>query len=483
MGESEVAMRHIEHIHALVAMVLLSWPLAGQEGAAVDTGTLIRAYFNKMELGEIVGVQYTGEGRYVILATPKGNTFSNLWRDEVIQVARMALELEGEAENAVNFDFVRKASSEFRVDDILDPVGLGRTLGSTHPFALTLRELPEGARLAAALTANTAKTPDKRVLRQVVALLNRARQSELHIQANADFLSPATRVLLDAGAKERTRLNRMILEDFFTSVDRDVANHYVLQYSSPKAEALLRGSRTEAIVMAADSDLKHISGGSAGGEYAVGRSEVVLCGEQARADLQRGAEPHRGEYSTFFALSDLDYERMREGGIGAWLRNARLTTQAGRVTGETPECATRFAANLTRKTPHILEQDGEIPQHLRDLTTMLLLLRAVRFLAENSVPLSSERLARLSLDTTRLPNMPPKVVQVPLAIAANDRAILFSIAGGVQLGGGPAPLTAPQRAYTATETTSQDTPGFLVTTVQVEGRSLWAIDISSILAP
>ena len=112
---------------------------------------------------------------------------------------------------------------------------------------------------------------------------------------------------------------------------------------------------------------------------------------------------------------------------------------------------------------------------------MLVIQRAVEFLADKSVPISRAHLAKFALDTEKLPNKPPKVVQIPVGIAANDRAILFSIAGGVDLGDDAPPQPATGASASAAE--PRETPGFIVTTVNMGGRSLWAIDVTSILAP
>lgn len=470
---------------AIVALALpLSCPLVGQESKVYEAPGTIFVWGNKMELGEIVGIQFTDEGRYVLFATPKGKRYANLWRDEVIQVARLALEAPDTTPSAVSFDFARKASAPFQAEDILDPAGFGVILKSTHPLAELIRQIPGASVLAESLAGVTERKVDKRVLRRVATVLNLARDGRLPVDPNADFLSPATRRYLQAGPTDLHRLNRMVLEDFFSpSLDRDVDSHYAMEYTSKDAENLLRGRRTETIVMDADTDLKHISAGRAGGEYAIGPPEIVLCGEQARADLQQGKEPHRGEYFTYLDLSAPRFRPMADGGLGGWIEHVMLSAHASRVTGEIPECGTRFASNLTRKLPTILEQEGEIPQHLRDLEAMLVLRRAIGFLKQNSVPLSPERLRELALDSEELPNKPPKVVQVPMAIAGGGRAILFSISGGVELGSDPPPEQTVRQKMSAPQGAARDNPGFVGAAVEIGGRSLWAIDISSILAP
>jgi hypothetical protein len=478
-------MLHTKRRAYLTVAILLSLPAAAQPAQALYPPGSVPAVVSKIDVGEMVGVSYS-DGQYLLWATPAEETHATIFSDEIIQLARLALEIGDEKGAGFSLDFTRRGASAFNATDILAPALFGAMLGSKQPLAVMLRGMPEGNGIAQELASESGKKPDKQLLKRAAALLNRARECDLTSLALPAFLSPETRSLLASGKAERSRLSRMVLEDTFSpALQRDVEQRYVIQYKpgdiSAKAAALLNGTRSEAILLAADSALKFLTAGKVGGELAIGPSQMVLCGEQARTDLLRGAEPQRGEYVNFFSL-DLEYDRM-QGATGVWMRDTRLITHADGVTGgQTPSCAMRYAANLTAKMRPILQRDGEIPQELRDLRALLVLHRALVFLS-NCAPMSPARLKKLAVDSERLPNIPPKVVRDPLAIAADGKSMVFTVSGGVLFGNTPAPLPDVSPGLAAHRSTRPDVPGFLVTGVRVGERSLLQIDISSILAP
>lgn len=466
---------------ALVALTILEVAVAltPQRGSQ-DTGAAPPT-MTSVQVGEIVGVSYS-RGRYLLWATPPGKIGSSLYSDEVIQIARLALEIGDDKGAGFSLDFGRKAMAPFQPADILEPVTFGAMLASKHPVAEMLRGLPAGAELAASLAAQGGK---KDLLKRAAELLNRARGLDLLTAAPPHSLSPETLALRASGVTNSDRLSRMILEDVFSPVlQRDIQPTYRIQYKpgeiSEKAAELLAGTRSEAILLAADAALKRLSAGNVGGEYSIGPPELVLCGEEARAELLRGRRPGSGEYVNFFSL-DLDYDRMA-GVTGVWMREPRLIAHADAITGETPACASHYVTNLTARLPSILGEEGEIPRQLRDLRTLLVLQRALVFLS-NCASMSPGRLKTLAAGAERFPNNPPAVIRSPLMIAAGRQALQLNVSGGVLFGNKPAPLPLETPDPAPAMNMARGMPGLELTRIQSGNRTLLCIDLSSILAP
>jgi hypothetical protein len=163
--------------------------------------------------------------------------------------------------------------------------------------------------------------------------------------------------------------------------------------------------------------------------------------------------------------------------MSMWFREPRLIVQSeGAMGGDAPACYNRFAASLTRRLPQLLLDTGTTGQTLRNMQALLTLNRAIGWLTGVAKP-DLEFLR--TIQTEKIDNRPPNVVVLPIMFVAGDKPVGVSISGGVRLfSGGP-------QAQGGVPHTNQlrraSDPGFTVTRVNVAGRTLLRIDISSIV--
>ncbi|MFN0102575.1 MAG: hypothetical protein ACKV2U_10855 [Bryobacteraceae bacterium] len=460
---------------------------------ALDSSTVIGAWFHRVEFGELAGAQYVPEeNRFFLYATREG-PMSMLYRDHVAQLARGALETD---DFGFSLDFTRRGTEAFQGHDILDCRRFADTLlANSHPYAQALRKrLNRDADLEALRQADPAKPP-KSARARLAAFLNQARQmDDLWPLLNAE-ISPEAKELLDNPPRGRERkqiLGRFLLEDFFRNsvLRRDLNDAYKIVYkplaNSPVVTAILSGSRTEHTLLTADYWLKRLGGGyGVPSDLFYGPSELGLCISAAREQARKGQPIALGEYVNFFAL-ETTYEA--DGGLpglALWFRNPRIVVRAGGVDdGPPPPCAERFAASLTRHVPNLMNYPGELGVEMRMLKGLLVLNRAMNFMA-SVTPADLHKIRRVPAE--RFENKPPRVIPVPIMFAEQGQAHGLIISGGVkfersaakkQPQGSDVRSAAPAGSQATRE---EDAPGFLTTKITVGGRQLLQIDISSIL--
>lgn len=446
---------------------------------------VIRVFFNQMEVGSITGVSYE-DGQYVLYASEPGKHPVALYRDTVVQLARLVLAVGDDPNAGMSMDFIPSAKKKFDADEVLDVPRFARVLGSAHPLAAALRASPGGADVLKQCLALKDGKPPKALRGQIADLLNQARaRTDLESLLTPGDMLPETRVFLKT-VKERSRRNRMELEDFFQgAVDKDVEDRYQVLYkaSTPeeqeKMAPLLTNSRASAIWTAADTRLKMMVAGREGLDFRLGPSQQALCAEEARSQLMHGVDPKTGQFVDYFSLH-LDYEDMD--GRGVWFRNPVLRALADRVTGqETPACATTWSGRLSKRIPWILGQDDALAADLRALVQILTLQRGIVYFWQTA-PLDPARLNLLQRDAEDLPSTPPKVVKSEIAFGARGEVQLLRTAGGIDWGGknpAPHPPILPD-PLPVNRKPLLDTPGFVVTKTP---DGLMRIDITSILAP
>lgn len=465
-----------------LALLLLVLSLV-QRSASTQAASL-----TKVEIGAIVGAQYIpASERFFLYAEPgNGSLGAVLWRDEVVQVARASLAV-GQ-EYGFSLDFSRRGTKAFKSGDIYDFNDIAGRLSkadASNPILSALR-----ARLGSLRVPSPAAKPSKNEIRRLTDALN-------HLLADPSLLpalcrevsNPDTAPLLKDGCD--TRLVRLIIEDFVgRGLRRDIEHRYVITYKPVMVNDDLRqifsSTRAEAVMLSADAWLKTLAGD--GGQlprgFEVGPSEVNLCAEEAMVASQRGHDIPSGEHAEYFSL-DFEYSHAPAlPGKVIWFTNQRLIVTTGRDDHSEPDCSDRFATDLNKNLPRILNHDGQLPSDLRNLSALMELSRSVNYFTDLA---SIDDQYLLTVPTERIGNVPPSVVDTPIRFAASGRTQGYRSFGGVMFGGASFGIPALGQQV---ETPPGDDdpgdrkptePGFVVKPVEIGGNKLLRIEISSIL--
>ena len=468
-----------------------------------------KAYFDQMEIGSIAGVSYE-DGRYLLFATKSGpgKRSTVLYKDAVIQLARLVVAVGDDPNAAMSMDFVSSGRKKYAAKDVLDVPRFAEILGGDRPIAAALRQSPLGAETLQQARGLKGETPKKELREHIAELLNQARsRPDLETLLGPADLLPETQIFLRT-VNDPVRRNRIVLDDFFQgAIDKDIEDRYQVVYKASSREeeetmtSLLVQTRASAIWTAADSRLKMMIAGLQGMDYAIGPSQIVRCAEESRDRIMRGQKPNYGQVADYFAL-DVDEQDMA--GVGESFRNPALMVLAGRGAGlETPECATKWSAALSKRMQYILQQrDDPLSGDLNALLQILLLHRAMVYLL-GAAPLDIEHLDLLARDAEVVPSTPPNVVKTEIAFGVHGNVQMLEAAGGICFGQvnqipPPHSVASPELnsfAGTAgisstsgksipsrggTNVSELGTPRFVVNEM---GNGMLQIDVTSILAP
>jgi hypothetical protein len=385
-------------------------------------------------------VSYEG-GHYLLYATrpEPGKRPVILYKDAVVQLARLVVAVGDDPNGAMSMDFVPSGRKSYTANDILDIPRFGDILRDDRPLAVALRRSPLGSEILQECLELKDGKPSKALRERIADLLNQARsRPDLESLLDPADILPETQIFLKA-VQDRSRRNRIALDDFFGgSIDKDIEDRYQVVYKASTREqqqtmaSMLPRTRVSALWTAADARLKMMFEGLEGMNYAIGPSQLVLCAEEARDRMMRGSEPNYGQLVDYFVL-DVDEQDMA--GVGEWYRDPILKVRAGRAEGlETPGCATRWSAALSKRMKYILEQqDDPLAADLNALLQILILHRAIVYIS-GAAPLDIERLDLLQKDAEIVPSTPPNVVKTEIAYGARGKIEILKAAGGVCFG-------------------------------------------------
>ena len=243
------------------------------------------------------------------------------------------------------------------------------------------------------------------------------------------------------GNPRSARLRRLILEDLFEpALARDVRQSYLIRWrregsdeASDALQEMFAGGKIESTFLAADALLKRLeSGEDVPTDIAFGPTLLSLCVPEIIGDVRRGL-PFK--FDSFGAYFDFDVESQRAGelaGQALWFRNPTLTVKAagsGGADGKPRECSIHFAESLTRYVPRLLGDAGTVGQHLRNLTALLTLKRALDWLI-GMTTLDGEFLR--TIPTRRIENTPPRVMEFPIVFVSGNKPFGIAIVGGIR---------------------------------------------------
>jgi hypothetical protein len=328
-----------------------------------------------------------------------------------------------------------------------------------------------------------------RTKQRIANALNSAISADWPFPPLAELKADTRQVL----AKERNsrRGRRLILEDLFgRAIARDVASSYVIRWKpefgdEAVANEILGGlfgkGRTESITLTADKLLKAFSsgGGLPEGVPAFGHTEVSLCSEQFRDEVQQGVSYVGNEYVSYFNF-DLGNDTNRGlPGEEAWFKMPHLFVSSKGVSGSaTPACAERFASSLNANLPRLLTDGGRVGATLRDLQTLLTVNRIAGWLI-GVAPLDQTLFAPVEKG---LKNLTPAVIHQPIVVASGGKIAGIEISGGVRLdNNAPEPGRPAADAIGKNPSARSMKPAFEITTVTIDGRRFLKIDASAIL--
>jgi hypothetical protein len=466
-----------------LALLLLIVNLIERSASAQD------APLTRIEIGAIVGAQYIpGSERFFLYAEPaNGSLHAVLWRDEVVQLARASLAV-GQ-KYGFSLDFSRRGTKNFKPEDIYDFTSIAARLSKPDAANPILSAL--GASLGSLRVPAPSAKPAKNEVRRLTGALN-------HLMADRSLLNalcreetnPDAAPLLKDGCD--THLARLIIEDFVgRGLRRDIEHRYVITYKPIMANDDLRqifsSTRAEAVMLSGDAWLKTLAGdgGLLPRGLEVGPSEVNLCAEEAMAASEQGRDIPGGERAEYFGM---DFEYAQPPDLPAkviWFADQRLIVSTGRDEDSPPDCSDRFAADLNKNLPRILNYDGQLGSDLRNLSALLELSRSVNYFTDLA-PIDVQYL--LTVPTERIRNVPPPVVDTPIRFAASGRALGYRSFGGVIFGGSSLSGIPAVGQQVETPSGGDDPadrkpiePGFIVKTVEIDGNRLLRIEISSIL--